>query len=247
MLENIEAIFIDDGGVMQDNETRGQQWLQFLPEYLIPIYGGEAEQWAESNKEVLRQQMPRFINGTGFPDVGGFIEIRAAMAVESVHIMFNHVGIAPPSSDTECFALYQSYNEYVIKRVRSDPPGTVEAIRSLATDGYRLYTASGSESVQIHLMLDVLGVRNLFIETYGPDLVDTHKGSSNYYRLILEHAGENPETALFIDDSLKSVGWIEEAGATAILISKDQQSEKVTPNSVANLAAVPELLRSASG
>ena len=227
---------------MQDNQVRGKQWLQFLPEYLVPIYGGRKELWADSNGEVLRRQMPLFIEGTGFPEVGGFIETRRALAIEAVHIMFNYVGIALPGTDEDCFALYQSYNDYVVKRVRSDPPGTVEAIRNLAADGYRLYTASGTESTHIDLMLDVLGVRNLFIETYGPDLVDTHKGSSNYYRLILEHAGEPPETALFIDDSPRSVGWAREAGATAVLVSRDQPSDRPDMNVIPDLASLPGLL-----
>ena len=53
-LSGIEAIFIDDGGVMNDNERRGQQWLRFLAEYLVPRFGGDHRAWEAANLEVLR-------------------------------------------------------------------------------------------------------------------------------------------------------------------------------------------------
>ena len=227
---------------MQDNERRSQQWLRLLPEFLVPIYGGQKEKWAESNTEVLRRQMPLFIEGTGFPEVGGFVKTRRALAVESVQIMFDYVGIAPPKTDDDCYDLYQSYTDHVINRVHADIPGAVDAIRSLSASGYRLYTASGTGSAQLQLMLDVMGIRHLFTQMYGPDLVDTHKGGSNYYRLVLEHAGESPDGALFIDDSSKCVSWAQDAGATAVLVSKNQPDANSAVQVVPDLAALPLLL-----
>jgi len=39
--------------------------------------------------------------------------------------------------------------------------------------GYRIYAGSGTEAVDLDATLRGMGVRGLFTETYGTDLVDT--------------------------------------------------------------------------
>jgi hypothetical protein len=46
------TIFLDDGGVMNDNRLRGPQWQRLLGEFLPPRLGGEAVAWAEANRVV---------------------------------------------------------------------------------------------------------------------------------------------------------------------------------------------------
>lgn len=41
----IKAIFIDDGGVMNDNAVRGPQWQRLIGEYLAPRLGGSGAAW----------------------------------------------------------------------------------------------------------------------------------------------------------------------------------------------------------
>ena len=46
---HIEAIFIDDGGVLNDNALRGQQWPGLVAEFFAPRLGGWPKAWAEAN------------------------------------------------------------------------------------------------------------------------------------------------------------------------------------------------------
>ncbi len=43
-------LFLDDGGVMNDNAVRGPQWQRMVGEFFAPILGGTPEAWAEANR-----------------------------------------------------------------------------------------------------------------------------------------------------------------------------------------------------
>ena len=49
------TIFLDDGGVMNDNAIRVPQWQQLVAEYLAPRLGGEHDRWAEANRIVAER------------------------------------------------------------------------------------------------------------------------------------------------------------------------------------------------
>ena len=44
------TLFLDDGGVMNDNTLRTPQWQRLLGEFFPPRLGGSAEAWAEANR-----------------------------------------------------------------------------------------------------------------------------------------------------------------------------------------------------
>ncbi|MCH7906307.1 MAG: HAD family hydrolase [Chloroflexi bacterium] len=108
--------------------------------------------------------------------------------------------------------------------------------------GYRIYTASDTESVDLKATLRGMEVRDLFVETYGSDLVGTWKGSHLFYDRILAHAGVPPEKASFVDDSNRSVDWITEAGATAVLISTEGPARTGACEVLDSLSELPEFL-----
>ena len=45
-------VFLDDGGVMNDNRTRALQWQQLVSEYFVPLLGGSPEAWSRANRVV---------------------------------------------------------------------------------------------------------------------------------------------------------------------------------------------------
>lgn len=239
---SIKAIFIDDGGVIQDNRRRHQQWRVSLPEYMVPRYGGITEDWAEANDAVVKRHMPRIIAGTGFPLKGGFKTVQYALRVEWVRDMFEHVRIPAPSTDADCYQLDLDYTAYVLKQVRADFPGAVDAIWRLAAAGYPLFTCSGTESRDLRTILGTLGIEELFAQTYGPDLIDTHKSSPHFYEGMLANAGVEPGAALFIDDSENSIGRIVDAGATAVLVSDSPLNETKATAVLPSLADLPAYL-----
>lgn len=44
------VILLDDGGVMNDNRLRGEQWQRLVGEFFAPQLGGESAAWAEANR-----------------------------------------------------------------------------------------------------------------------------------------------------------------------------------------------------
>ena len=241
-LSKIEAIFLDDGGVMNDNERRGIQWRHHLAEYLVPRYGKSHAEWELANTEVITRQFKLFIRGIGFPVLGGYRAARRKMSIEWVRDMFQIVGVPAPRGDEECLRIYRASTDYVIQRLTTDFPGAVQAIRSLHELDYKLYTASGTDSCDIEVFLDGMGVKDLFTQIGGPDLTDTHKGSHHYYEGIMAHAGVSPDNALIVDDSASCVGWATEAGAKAVLISQNQAESGDAVAVLNSLAELPDWL-----
>src|SRR5690242_7766066 len=47
------VLFLDDGGVLNDNEVRGEQWRRLIADYFSPRLGGTREAWAEANWHVI--------------------------------------------------------------------------------------------------------------------------------------------------------------------------------------------------
>ena len=48
-------IFLDDGGVMSDNELRPPQWQRLLGEFMALRLGREPLEWAEANKDTAER------------------------------------------------------------------------------------------------------------------------------------------------------------------------------------------------
>ncbi|MFQ5795557.1 MAG: hypothetical protein ACE5JP_10975 [Candidatus Bipolaricaulia bacterium] len=46
------VLFVDDGGVLNDNTRRSLQWQRLLGEFFPPILGGTPESWAEANPQA---------------------------------------------------------------------------------------------------------------------------------------------------------------------------------------------------
>ena len=54
------SIFLDDGGVMNDNALRGAQWQRLVGEFLAPRLGGDPEARAQANKVVAERMWRRY-------------------------------------------------------------------------------------------------------------------------------------------------------------------------------------------
>ena len=241
-LSQIDAIFLDDGGVMTDNERRGRQFRRFLADYLRPRFGGDTSAWEAANLEVIGRQLPLYIDGTGFPAKGGYLPVWRRLQIEWLRDMCAIVGVTAPRDDERCFETAWETMEYVVPRVRASYPGATAAIQALHAKGYRLYTASGTHSHDLRLYLEGMGVRELFGRTYGPDLIDTHKASRHYYEGILADAGVTPARALIVDDSPRATLWATEAGASALLIASEPPAELTMGNVLRSLADLPTFL-----
>ena len=238
-MKTIENIFIDDGGVMNDNSLRGPQWQRLVGEYLAPRLGGSRAAWAEANKTVVEREMARFGE---VPSGKSYIDFWREEELRWIREMCDRVGVDAPGTDEDCSRLSRATNSYVIARVASAIPGAVDAIRSLHGMGYTLYTASGEYSLDLQGYLVAMGVRPLFERIYGPDLINTWKGGRLYYDRIFGDAGVQPSECLVIDDSPRAVQGAREAGATAVLVSADPPSATSADAVLNSLAELPRLL-----
>ena len=47
------VLFLDDGGVLNDNALRGPEWLRLIGGFMPARLGGTADQWARANSVVF--------------------------------------------------------------------------------------------------------------------------------------------------------------------------------------------------
>lgn len=234
------VLFLDDGGVMNDNTRRGEQWRRLVGEYFAPRLGGSAAAWAAANGAWTDELFDppnwsaRLAASTSYEHFDYHYQL------DWLAGMCRRVGVPLPAV-SESYALAREAVTYITRRVHAAFPGVVEAIRQLYHDGYTLYTASGEPSWELDGYLDGMGVRDYFTRLYGPDLVDTFKTGPAYYERIFADAGIDPARALVIDDSEQAVGWARAAGDRAIQVVANP-AEGDGAGAIAGVAELPALL-----
>ncbi|MEX2160084.1 MAG: HAD-IA family hydrolase [Dehalococcoidia bacterium] len=236
----VRAIFLDDGGVLSDNTIRAAEWERLIAEYLSPRLGGEPSRWEDANRVVFEAQLRRWETWMAEQPLPSFSEFFTSREenVRWLSGMCERVGIAIPTDD-ECHALAVETKNYVMPRVRCAFDGAAETVETLAASGYRLFTASSGTHRELDAYLTGMGVRERFGERlYGPDIVQRHKHSVDYYRKVFEDSGIDPAEALVVDDSAGQVELARAAGARAVLVSQDARAV----DSIAALRELPQLL-----
>ncbi len=51
------TLFLDDGGVMNENSLRPEQWARLVGEFFPPILGGTSAEWVDANKKAIIQHL----------------------------------------------------------------------------------------------------------------------------------------------------------------------------------------------
>jgi HAD superfamily hydrolase (TIGR01509 family) len=241
-LPNRPVIFLDDGGVMNDNSLRGPQWERMVGEFFTPLFGGTPQAWAEANRHMMHSMF--LVPGAwdarmlAAPDYATFDR---QYQLDWINTMFERVGIEPPSPD-ESVALGKSASKSIMPRVKSAYPDAIDTIRLLHNRGYTLNTSSGTSSEDMECCLSAMGVRDCFGRLYGPDLVGVFKNGPEFYRRLLADAGVSPSDALILDDTPKIIGWIEEAGARAVLVGDPTNAPPGITHVISSLAELPAFI-----
>jgi len=211
------ALFIDDGGVMNENARRARQWQRLVGRYFSLRLGGAPEAWAAANAHVanrlLAEYEPHFEAWPGASFTKYWVSYQHAW----LSGMCSAVGVAPPADRAGWSRLCRDCESFVTRRVRAAPPGVVQEVRGLHAAGYVLRTASGERSWELEGYLTGMGVRGCFADLYGADLVDTAKASRLFYERIFIHAGVAPDDALVVDDSERALDWAADLGARTVL------------------------------
>ncbi len=237
-------IFLDDGGVMNDNSLRVPQWQPLVGEFFAPRLGGSHEAWAEANRTVFAEVFAwleaqlELDSGAGWSCEG----VNREYELRWLRGMMTHATIESTLTDDQCAALAHEAQDNVSRRVRSAYPGAADTLRSLSSD-FELFTASMAPSFWLEGTLDAMGVANLFTRLYGPDLIDATKQGANFYPRMFEHAGVEPRNAIVLDDTPAFLTKIKAAGATPVLVrSRDPGAANQDVPVIAALSELPDLL-----
>ncbi len=242
----LPVIFLDDGGVLNDNQVRGAQWRRLVGEYFPPRLGGAPEAWAEANGVVIHRILERDAWQARLQATPDYATFDRQYQLDWLHWMCAHIGLTPPPDD-ECVALAHAASAAIIRQVRSACPGAVEAIRTLHGRGYTLHTASGGSARELAGYLEGMGVRKCFDRLYGPDLINTHKVGPAFYTRLLADAGVAPEAAVVVDDNAEVLGWAAQAGARTVLVRAAPVAGAETLRRINRLADLPALLSLLAG
>jgi HAD superfamily hydrolase (TIGR01509 family) len=233
------VLFLDDGGVMNDNALRGPQWQRLVGEFFPPLLGGTAEAWAEANRIVVPRLLEEYARTMYERVDADYAAWDRGDRLAWLGGMCERVGVPVPSEEA-CIELSYRSAEYITRRVRSAYPGAVAAIQDLHGRGYVLHTASGEYSADIAGYLEGMGVRHCFGTLYGPDLVNTLKEGPAYYARIFTHAGIAPESAVVVDDKAGVLRWAAEVGARAVQVGPAGGTEPAIV--IGSLAELPQVI-----
>ena len=117
-------LFLDDGGVLNDNSLRGPEWLRLIGAFMPARLGGTAEQWASANRIVFSQVWGDLQKR--LPDFASHEEFQRIYATTWLRSMCAYIGITPPPDD-EAVTLYRELSSYIGERATSAIAGAADA------------------------------------------------------------------------------------------------------------------------
>src|SRR6266851_6587839 len=233
-------IFLDDGGVITAKQRRAAEFGRLVGDCFVPLLGGTQEAWTRAHRAVVdRLADPQSLSACASADFVGFYR---AYQLRWVAGMCELLGLPTPPEE-ECLDLAYRALGWITRRIQAALPGAVEAIRLLHRQGYALYTASGSCSLELAGSLEGLAVRHCFGRLYGADLVNTFKAGPEYYARLFADAGVQPEGALVVDDSAEALDWAALLGARTVLVGASSHPETGATPRLMLLAELPAILR----
>ncbi len=179
-------IFLDDGGVITDKQRRAAEFARLVGNCFVPLLGGTEEAWTCAHRMVAdRLADPQSVRALATVD---FVSFYQAYQLRWVGGMCELLGLPPPPEE-ECLDLASRALSWITRRIHAVLPGAVETIRLLHRQGYALYTASGSCSLELAGALEGMGVRHCFGRLYGADLINTFKDDPEYYARLFADVG----------------------------------------------------------
>lgn len=211
-------LFVDDGGVLNDNERRGGEWRRLCGEFFAPRLGGTPEAWAAANAAVFPGAWERYLAHVRGATGG----VRPYFQVEDrrwLREMCAAVGVETDPDEID--DLVDASHRYITRNVASAFPDASQAMRDVARAGIALHTASGGTAPQLDGYLRAMGLRELFDRLYGVDLVDRFKSGPHYYEAILADSRVDPAEAAVVDDSGDALDWAASCGLRTIHVTRN--------------------------
>jgi FMN phosphatase YigB (HAD superfamily) len=236
------TLFFDDGGVLNDNSVRTPQWKAFCGEFFHSRFGGDPEVWGEANQKVMISLEIHGWFGRDPKEIyDDYITYYTNFKSEWVKKMFEEVGRSvPPKVEHE--RIFDATAEYVWPKVHSAIPGIIESIKTLYSKGFVLYTSTGLVSREIRMVLEAMGIKQFFSGFYGPDLINTWKSSSNFFKLIFKDIKLESKKAIVIEDKPKFIENALKSGAHVIQACITGEFQPKYPFYVQNMHQLPKVI-----
>ncbi|HZR42055.1 MAG TPA: HAD family hydrolase [Ktedonobacteraceae bacterium] len=236
------VIFLDDGGVMNDNTQRGPQWRRLVAEFFTPLLGGTPEAWSEANRTMSDQLFDPVNWQKRIQAASDYASFDRRYQLDWLAGMCEFVGVPTPPEEEYLELAYRA-TAFIISRVRADFPGAIDAVRTLHSQGYTLHTASNGCSRDLNSLLNGMGIRDCFGRLYGPDLVNAFKlKGPEYYERIFADLGISPTDALVVDDSSRAISLAAQTGARTVLVNNSFHQETAGTLQIKSLAELPQMI-----
>ncbi|KAF9970100.1 hypothetical protein BGZ73_007286 [Actinomortierella ambigua] len=198
-------VFLDSGGVINDNYVRGPQWLRCFQDYMPTLgiaEGVTGQEWAEALYLVMEEERRIDIWDLLLKDSKGYLQFERKYFIywiQTLARMLQETVIPASSSpkrtvhlpptDDEQLALAKKIHGHCVANIRADIPGACEAILEMRTKlGCKLYTSSSELSTDLYNTFKTLGLLTL----PGPASSETDKAEGQ--------AGEPVFTKLYGPD-----------------------------------------------
>lgn len=129
--------------------------------------------------------------------------------------------------DREYPKLIQHYTENIhVKTVLY--PGVLETIDVLRADGYRLGICTNKPHQQTEVLLDSLGVTELFDAMIAADTLAERKPHPLPYRTCVERAGGAVEHSILIGDTITDVNTARAVGVPIVLVAFGPEGDAIS-------------------
>jgi len=234
-------VFLDDGGVMNDNRIRGLQYQKLVGEYFTLKIGGEPYLWAESNVNFLEEIMKEYSKAICDGSDIDYKKYHADFVNRWIEEMFNYVKVKLPAK-SEYKQIYREAIEYIAPNIRSSYPGVVDTIKKLKRLGFKLYTASGEDSLELKGYLQGMRIMDLFENFYGPDLINTPKTNDNFFKRVFDEILFEPDRTIVIEDKPKFLECALNSGANVIQACLTGEFEPSYQYYIKDMTELPKII-----
>jgi FMN phosphatase YigB (HAD superfamily) len=220
----VRAVFLDDGGVLNDNERRGPQWQRLLGEFFAPRLGGTPGAWGEANAVVFQAIWADWqrLQARGL-EVGP--DWWPAQNPRWLAGMCERVGVAIPA---DVDGTVKASHRHVMAHIDCAYADAAPAMRALHAKGVALHLASGGQSDELEPYMRRMGVWELIDRPYGADLVGVNKTSLRYYERIVEDSGVDPREAIVVDSHAQPLEWAEAVGFRTVHMDRLRTGSRFT-------------------
>ncbi|KAG0245182.1 Polynucleotide 5'-hydroxyl-kinase grc3 [Actinomortierella wolfii] len=176
--ESYIPVFLDSGGVINDNHVRGPLWLACYEKYMPTIGladGVTGKEWVEALALVIEEERRIDIWSQLLDNSTGYLEFERKYFVYWIRTLAKMLqeavirasksptrAVHLPPEEEEQLALAKKIHGHCVANIRADIPGACDAILEMRTTlGCRLYTSSSELSTDLYNTFKTLGLLSL--------------------------------------------------------------------------------------